>query len=85
MRILLCTFVMFFGLSGALLAQNSKYPPPDKKPIQLPSVDVLRGYPGNFSADQSNVWQTPDPSNQYQAGQSASSPVLGLKFKRDLY
>jgi len=85
MRIALCIFVMFFGLSGALLAQTSTTARPDKKPIQLPSVDVLKGYSGNFSADQSNVWQTPDPSSQYQAGQSASSPYLGLKFKRDLY
>lgn len=85
MRIVLFTFVAFLGLSGTLLAQNSNTRRPAEKPIQLPSVDILKGYPGNFSADQSNVWQTPDPSSQYQAGQSASSPVLGLKFKRDLY
>jgi hypothetical protein len=84
MRAALCIFAVLVGFTNAGHAQNSKYKKPAEKPIQLPSVDLLKGYTGNFSADESHVWRTQDPSNQFRTQQSASQPYFGLTFKRSL-
>jgi hypothetical protein len=84
MRAALYLFLILFGFTAAALAQDSKYKKPKEKPIQLPSVDLLKGYSGNFSADESQVWQAPDPSSQFKIGQSASQPYFGLRFSRPL-
>jgi len=86
MRAALCLFIFIVlaSVTGAGYAQNSKYTKPKEKPIQLPTVDLFKGYTGNFSADESHVWQTQDPSNQFRSQQSASQPYFGLHLTRPL-
>ncbi|HXZ22108.1 MAG TPA: hypothetical protein VEH78_05020 [Pseudolabrys sp.] len=84
MRAALIVLSVLFAFTSSGYAQDSKDKKPKEKPMQLPSVDVLKGYTGTFSADESHVWQTQDPSNQFRTQQSASQPYFGLHFTRPL-
>jgi hypothetical protein len=84
MRCALFALSVLFAFASAGYAQDNRDKRVKAKPMQLPSVDLLKGYTGNFSADESHVWQTQDPSNQFRTQQSASQPYFGLTFTRPL-
>ncbi len=84
MRAAVWVFVFLFGFASASAAQEDKNKRPKEKPIQLPTLE-FNGYSGRLSADQSRVWETPDPSSQFQTRQSASQPYFGLTLSRPLH
>ncbi|MGC1572470.1 MAG: hypothetical protein WA750_10230 [Pseudolabrys sp.] len=75
-----CDFVRVYW---RLLRQDDKSKRQKEKPIQLPSFD-FNGYSGRLTADQSRIWETPDPTSQFQTRQSASQPYFGLTLSRPL-
>jgi hypothetical protein len=85
MRAALCIFfiVLFCFTSAGSAAEDDKGKKQKENPIQLPSLD-FSGYSGRFTADQSRIWETQDPSSQYQARQAVSQPYFGLKLSRPL-
>jgi hypothetical protein len=83
MRVAVCVVAILFGFVSASAAAEDKNKRPKEKPIQLPTLE-FNGYSGRLSADQSRIWETPDPSSQFQARQSASQPYFGLTFSRPL-
>jgi len=44
----------------------------------------ISGYSDKFTADQSKIWETQDPSNQIQSRQAVSQPYFGLNLSRPL-
>jgi hypothetical protein len=68
---------------ASALGRRNRQKKQSENPIELPSLD-FNGYSGKFSADQSRIWKTQDPSSQYQARQAASQPYFGLKLSRPL-
>jgi len=84
MRAAIVTFMIVFGFTSVSFAsEDDRTKRPKEKPIQLPSVE-FNGYSGKITADQSRIWDSPDPSSQYQMRQSASQPYFGLSFSRPL-
>ena len=84
MRAALCIFIVLFGFTSAgSAAEDDKGKKQKENPIQLPSLD-FSGYSGRFTADQSRIWETQDPSSQYQARQAVSQPYFGLRLSRPL-
>ena len=71
MRAAFCVVVILLGFASLGHAQDSgdKINPRWKK-IEIPTIDPNFGMTARFSADQSNVWQTPDPSSASQARRS---------------
>jgi len=83
-RAALCIFIVLFGFTSVgSAAETDKNKKQREKPIELPSLD-FNGYSGKFTADQSRIWETQDPSSQYQARQAESQPYFGLKRSRPL-
>lgn len=76
-RTIHCIVAILFALTSVSSAQDDKSKKQKEKPIQLPSLD-FSGYSGRLTADQSRIWETPDPSSQFQTRQSASQPYFGL-------
>ena len=77
-------FIVLFGFTTVgSAAENDTGKKQKEKPIQLPSLD-FSGYSARFTADQSRVWETQDPSSRYQARQPMSQPYLGLNLSRPL-
>ena len=84
MRTALCILAILFGFTSVgAAAEDTKSRRQKEKPIQLPSFE-LNDYSGRFTADQSRIWQQPDPSSQYQSQQTASQPYFGLTISRPL-
>lgn len=84
MRAALCITIVLFGFTNAgSAAEDDKGKKQKEKPIQLPPLE-FNGYSSRFTADQSQVWETQDPSSQYQARQAVSQPYFGLKLSRPL-
>lgn len=83
MRVALCIFAILFAFTGVSFGQEDKSKRQKEKPIQLPSFD-FNGYSGHLTADQSRIWETPDPTSQFQTRQSASQPYFGLTLSRPL-
>jgi len=83
MRVAVWVFAILFGSATVCSAQEDRIKRPKEKPIQLPTFEI-NGYSGRLSADQSRIWETPDPSSQFQTRQSASQPYFGLTLSRPL-
>ena len=86
MRVALCVVAVLLGFTSIGHAQNSndKVNPRWKK-IEIPTIDPSAGFTTRFSADQSNYWQTPDPSSINQARRSWSDePTFGLTISRPI-
>jgi len=84
MRAAIFILTVLFGFTSvSFAAEDDKTKRQKEKPIQLPSVE-FNGYSGKLTADQSRIWDSPDPSSQYQMRQSASQPYFGLSFSRPL-
>jgi hypothetical protein len=84
MRMAPCVLAILFGLTTvSSAAEDDRSRRQKEKPIQLPSFE-FNGYSGRLSADQSRIWDVPDPSSQFQVRQSASQPYFGLTLSRPL-
>jgi hypothetical protein len=83
MRVTVWIFAILFGLASVSAAEEDRNKRSKEKPIQLPTLE-FSGYSGRLSADQSRIWETPDPSSQFQTRQSASQPYFGLTLSRPL-
>jgi hypothetical protein len=83
MRAAFCIFAILFSFASVSSAEEDRSRRQKEKPIQLPSLD-FNGYSGRLTADQSRIWDAPDPSSQYQTRQSASQPYFGLTLSRPL-
>jgi hypothetical protein len=87
MRIALCVVAVLLGFASAGYAQDSNDGVnPRWKKIEIPTIDPNAGFTARFGADQSNIWQTPDPTSLGQARRSWNDePAFGLKISRPLY
>jgi len=74
MRVALCIFAILFAFTGVCSGQDDKSKRQKEKPIQLPSFD-FNGYSGRLTADQSRIWETPDPTSQFQPGKARANPT----------
>jgi hypothetical protein len=87
MRVALCVVAVLLGFVSFAGAQNSgdKINPRWKK-IEIPTIDPNAGLTARLSADQSNYWQTPDPSSINQARRSWNEDdrTFGLTISRPL-
>jgi hypothetical protein len=87
MRAAFCAVGILLGFAGAGHAQDSsdKINPRWKK-IEIPTINPNFGIDARLSADQSNLWQTPDPSSINQARRSwdQDDRTFGLKFSKPL-
>ena len=83
MRAALCMFVILFaGTSLGYAGDDDK----DKwgKPVRVPTFELNGGYTARFGADESRIWQTPDPTAQSDGRQDLNRPVFGLTISRPL-
>jgi len=86
MRAALCAVVVLFGFTSLGYAQDSQKSKvnPRWKPIEIPQIEAS-GFTARFGADQSNLWQTPDPSSLGQARRSWNDePAFGLTISRPI-
>ena len=87
MRAAFCVVVILLGFASIGRAQDSsdKINPRWKK-IEIPTIDPNLGMTARLSADQSNYWQTPDPSSINQARRSWNQDdrTFGLTITRPL-
>ena len=87
MRTAFCVVVILLGFASVGRAQDSsdKINPRWKK-IEIPTIDPNLGMTARLSADQSNYWQTPDPSSINQARRSWNQDdrTFGLTITRPL-
>jgi hypothetical protein len=82
MRAAFCVLAVMLGFASLASAQDdSKDKYKNEKRYRAPQID-FNGFNARFSADQSNIWQTPDPSTQYQSRQDPDAPVVGLTISR---
>jgi hypothetical protein len=85
MRAALWAVVILLGCASVGRAQDSsdKINPRWKK-IEVPTIDPNLGFSARLSADQSNYWQTPDPSSVNQAKRSWNQDdrTFGLTISR---
>ena len=87
MRVALCVVAVLLGLVSLAAAQNSgDNVNPRWKKIEIPTIDPNLGMSARLSADQSNYWQTPDPSSINQARRSWNEDdrTFGLTITRPL-
>ena len=87
MRAAFCVVAILLGFASVGRAQDSsdKINPRWKK-IEIPTIDPNMGISARLSADQSNMWQTPDPSSINQARRSwdGDDRTFGLTISRPL-
>ena len=87
MRAALYVVIILLGFASLGHAQDSsdKINPRWKK-IEIPTINPNLGMTARFSADQSNVWQTPDPSSLNQARRSwdQDDRTFGLTISKPL-
>jgi hypothetical protein len=87
MRAALCAVVILLGLASVGHTQNSNDNiNPRWKKIEIPTINPNFGVDARLSADQSNYWQTPDPSSINQARRSWNEDdrTFGLTISRTL-
>jgi hypothetical protein len=88
MRAVLCVVVVLLGCVSVGHAQDSRDSGdkinPRWKKIEIPTIDPNFGMTARLSADQSNYWQTPDPSSVNQARRSWTQDdrAFGLTISR---
>jgi hypothetical protein len=71
MRTALCVIAVLLGFASFGQAQDSKQKiNPRWKAIEIPNIDPNIGITARFGANESQIWQTPDPSSVSQARQS---------------
>ncbi len=89
MRIALCAVVVLLGTAGLGHAQNSNDSniSPRWKKFEVPTIDPNAGYTANVGANQSQIWQSPDPSSANQSRRSWTNEdrAFGLTISRPLY
>ena len=89
MRIALFAVVVLLGTAGLGYAQNSNDSSvsPKWKKFEVPTIDPNAGYTANLGANQSQTWQSPDPSSTSQARRSWTNEdrAFGLTISRPLY
>ena len=87
MRAAFCVVVILLGFASAGHAQDSgdKINPRWKK-IEIPTIDPNFGMTARFGANESQIWQTPDPSSINQARRSWDNDdrTFGLTISRPL-
>jgi len=84
MRVALCVVATLLGSASFGYAQDSNINPRWKK-VEIPTIDPNAGFTGRVSADQSNIWQAPDPSSLGQSRRSWNDePSFGLTFSRPI-
>jgi hypothetical protein len=88
MRLALCIVAAVLGFVSLADAQNSNTSNvnPRWKKIEIPTIDPNMGLSARLSADQSNYWQTPDPSSLNQARRSWNEDdrTFGLTISKPL-
>jgi hypothetical protein len=87
MRVALCVVAVLLGFVSLAGAQNSSDNiNPRWKKIEIPTIDPNFGMTARLSADQSNAWQTPDPSSINRARRSwdQDDRAFGLTITRPL-
>jgi hypothetical protein len=88
MRAGLCVVAVLLGCTSVGHAQDSRDSSdrinPRWKKIEIPTIDPNLGFSARLSADQSNYWQTPDPSSVNQAKRSWNQDdrTFGLTISR---
>jgi hypothetical protein len=71
MRIALCVVAVLLGFVCLGHAQDTKQKiNPRWKTIEIPLIDPNAGITARFGANESQIWQTPDPSSVSQARRS---------------
>lgn len=87
MRAAFCVVVILLGFVSVGHAQDSsdKINPRWKK-IEIPTIDPNMGITTRFGANESQIWQTPDPSSINQARRSwdQDDRTFGLTISRPL-
>ncbi len=87
MRVALCVVAVLLGLPSLVYAQDSgdKINPRWKK-IEVPTIDPNMGFTARFGANESQIWQTPDPSSLNQARRSWDNDdrSFGLTISRPI-
>ncbi len=87
MRTAFCVVVILLGFASVSRAQDSgdKINPRWKK-IEIPTIDPNFGMTARFGANESQIWQTPDPSSINQARRSWDNDdrTFGLTISRPL-
>jgi hypothetical protein len=85
MRVALCVIAVLFGSASLGYAQesNQKINPRWKK-IEIPSIAPDAGIVTRFGANESDIWQSPDPSsiNQSRRSWSENDRAFGLTISR---
>ena len=88
MPVALCVIAVLLASVSLGYAQNSndKVNPRWKK-IEVPTIDPNAGYTANFGANESQIWQTPDPSSVNQARRSWSNDdrAFGLTISKPIH
>ena len=90
MRAAFCVVVILLGCASIGHAQDSRDSSdkinPRWKKIEIPTIDPNLGFSARLSADQSNSWQSPDPSSINQARRSWNEDdrSFGLTIARPL-
>jgi hypothetical protein len=87
MRMTLCAIAALLGFASLGYGQdsNQKINPRWKK-IEIPMIDPSAGITARFGANESQIWQSPDPSSVNQARRSWSDDdrAFGLTISRPL-
>ena len=87
MRMALCVIAVLLGFASFGFAQDSgdKINPRWKK-IEIPNIDPNAGITTRFGANESQIWQTPDPSSISQARRSWNNDdrAFGLTISRPI-
>jgi hypothetical protein len=85
MRMAICVLAVLLGFASLGRAQdsNQKINPRWKK-IEIPNIDPNTGITARFGANESQIWQTPDPSSVSQARRSWNEDdrTFGLTISR---
>ena len=88
MRVALCVVAALLGFTSLGYAQNSNNNVnPRWKKIEIPTIDPSAGFTANFGANESQVWQSPDPSSVNQARRSWSNDdrAFGLTISKPIH
>ncbi len=87
MRMALCVIAVLLGFASHGYAQdsNQKINPRWKK-IEIPLIDPNAGIITRFGANESDIWQSPDPSsvNQSRRSWSENDRAFGLTISRPI-
>jgi hypothetical protein len=87
MRVALCVIVVLLGFASLGSAQDSKQKiNPRWKKIEIPTIDPNAGFTARFGANESQIWQSPDPSSLGQSRRSWSEDdrAFGLTISRPI-